>query len=265
MVRRFLLAVLLFATAFRAGASDYTDIWFNPSEQSTAGGGWGVNVVQSDSFLFLTFFIYGPDNKPTWYVAGLTGDANGNFNGQLYATTGTYFGAPWNPNDGAGSAPVGTASFQPTSAYTANLAYSITGGPSVVKAIQRQALTSIALGGSYDGSQAGSYSNTSCNDSYAYQDRFALGVTHVTGSSLTLTFNYESGTTCTLSGSLQQFGQLYQIQNASYACATGLSTSATVSEIKATAFGIEGSFSAPNVGGGCREDATFSAVFLPPT
>jgi hypothetical protein len=72
MMRRFLLAVLLCATVFRAGASDYTDIWFNPSEQSTAGGGWGVNVVQSDAFLFLTFFVYGPDNKPTWYVAGLT-------------------------------------------------------------------------------------------------------------------------------------------------------------------------------------------------
>ena len=100
---------------FRAGASDYTDIWFNPSEQSTGGGGWGVNVVQSDAFLFLTFFIYGPDNKPTWYVAGLTRDANGNFNGPLYATTGTYFGAPWNPADGAGSAQVGTASFNPTS------------------------------------------------------------------------------------------------------------------------------------------------------
>jgi hypothetical protein len=268
MVRRFLLAVLLFATAFRAAATDYTDIWFNPSEQSTGGGGWGVNVVQSDSFLFLTFFIYGPDNKPIWYVAGLTGDANGNFNGPLYATTGTYFAAPWNPNDGMGSAQVGTASFQPTSPYMANLAYSITGGPSVVKAIQRQTLTSIALGGSYDGSQAGAYSNSNCNGSGAYTDRFRLGVTQVAGSSLTFTFNYESGITCTLSGSLQQFGQLYFIPSASYVCAGGgnssLSTSATVSEIKATNFGIEGSFSAPDVAGGCREDATFSAVFLPP-
>ncbi len=264
-MRRLILAVFLLAAAFGARAADYTDIWFKPSEQSTAGGGWGVNVVQSESFMFVTFFIYGPDNKPTWYAAGLTADANGNFNGPLYATTGTYFAAPWNPNDGAGSAQVGTASFQPTSAYAATLAYSITGGPSVVKAIERQALTSIALGGSYDGTQAGSYSNTSCNDSYSYQDRFALGVTHVTGTTLTFTFDYESGTTCTLSGSLQQFGQLYQIPNASYACVDGLSTAATVSEIKATAFGIEGSFSAPDVGGGCREDATFSAVFLPPS
>ena len=84
------------------------------------------------------------------------------------------------------------------------------------------------------------------------------------GSSLTFTFIYESGMTCTLSGSLQQLGQLYSVPNATYACSTGLSTSASMSEIKATNFGIEGSFSAPDVGGGCREGATFSAVFLPP-
>jgi hypothetical protein len=47
-------------------------------------------------------------------------------------------------------------------------------------------------------------------------------------------------------------------------CSDGLSTAAAVDEIKATTFGIEGSFSAPDVGGGCREDASFSAVFLPP-
>jgi hypothetical protein len=261
-MRRLLLAVLLFAAAFRVGASDYTDIWFNPSEQSTAGGGWGVNVVQSDAFMFLTFFIYGPDNKPTWYVAGLTRDANGNFNGPLYATTGTYFGAPWNPADGAGSAQVGSASFQPTDPYTANLSYSFTAGPMVVKSIQRQSLTSIPLGGSYSGTQAGSYSN--CNNSFAYTDRFGLGVSQPTASTLTFTFAYtDSGLSCTLSGTFEQRGQLFRIPAASYTCSDGLSTTATVSEIKATNFGIEASIAAAN-NAGCREDATFSAVFLPP-
>ena len=66
------------------------------------------------------------------------------------------------------------------------------------------------------------------------------------------------------SGTFQQLGQLYRIPTASYACSDGLSTTAAVEEIKATTFGIEGRFSAPSVGGGCREDATFSAVFLPP-
>lgn len=262
-MRNFFLALLLLAAGLDAHAADYTDIWYNPAEQSTGGGGWGVNVVQSNSFLFLTFFIYGPDNKPTWYVAGLTEDANGNFNGQLFATTGTYFAAPWNPADGAGSALVGTASFSPTSAYTANLAYALFSGPAVVKAIRRQTLTSIGLGGSYSGTQQGSYSN--CSSSGSYTDRFNLGVTHITGTTLTFTFNYSpSGLTCTLSGSLQQFGQLYLVPAATYACSDGLSTAATVSEIKATNFGIEGRISAPDVGFGCREDATFSAVFLPP-
>ncbi|HEX4522343.1 MAG TPA: hypothetical protein VH704_02390 [Casimicrobiaceae bacterium] len=261
-MRRICLAVLLLAAAFRALATDYTDIWFNPSEQSTAGGGWGVNAVQSDAFLFLTFFIYGPDNKPTWYVAGLTQDANGNFNGQLYATTGTYFGAPWNPADGAGSAQVGTASFAPTSAYTANLTYSFTGGVTVVKAIQRQALTSIPLGGSYSGTQAGSYSN--CNNGFAYTDRFRLGVAQPTASTLTFSFAYsDSGLSCTLSGTVEQHGQLFRIPSASYTCSDGLSTTAAVDEIKATNFGIEARITAPN-NAGCREDATFSAVFLPP-
>lgn len=264
-MRRLILAFFLLAAAFCTRASDYTDLWFNPSEQSTGGGGWGVNIVQSDSFLFVTFFIYGPDNKPTWYAAALSADAQGNFSGPLYATTGTYFGVPWNPADGAASAQVGMASFQPTGPYTGNLAYSIAGGPSVVKAIQRQALTSIALGGSYSGTEAGSYSNSGCNSAFAYTDRFNLGVTHVTGSSLALTFNYsDSGMTCTLSGALQQFGQLYTVPAATFQCSTGLSTSATLSEVKATAFGIEGTFSAADVGGGCRQDATFSAVFLPP-
>jgi hypothetical protein len=256
-VRRFLLAVLLYGTAFGAVATDYTDIWFKPSES-----GWGVNVVQSDAFLFLSFFIYGADNKPTWYVASLTRDANGNFNGPLYATTGTYYAAPWNPADAAGGAQVGTASFDPTSAYTANLTYTLNAGPIVVKAIERQALTSIPLGGSYSGTQAGSYS--ACAGSFAYTDRFDLGVSQPTASTLTFSFAYrDSGLNCTLSGTFEQRGQLFRIPTATYQCSDGLSTTATVSEIKATNFGIEASFTAPN-NIGCREDATFSAVFLPP-
>ena len=66
----------LLTAAFRVGAIDYTDLYYVPGEE-----GWGVNVVQSDDFLFLTFFIYGPDNKPTWYTAQLTLDASGNYNG----------------------------------------------------------------------------------------------------------------------------------------------------------------------------------------
>jgi ribokinase len=120
MLKRFLLCAFLLAAAFRVGAVDYTDLYYVPGEE-----GWGANVVQSDDFLFVTFFIYGSDNKPTWYTAQLTLDAGGNYNGQLYATTGTYYAMPWKASDQTTVA-VGTASFQPTSAYTAKLIYVVT-------------------------------------------------------------------------------------------------------------------------------------------
>jgi hypothetical protein len=258
MFKRILLCLFLLAAASRAGAVDYTDLYYIPTED-----GWGANVVQSDSFLFLTFFIYGTDNKPTWYTAQLTLDASGNYNGKLYATTGTYYASPWKPVDKTATE-VGTASFQPTSAYTAKLIYVVTTPPAlaatVTKLIQRQTLTRITLGGSYIGAQSGVYSAcSSAANNTSYSDFFTLQVVQSTEGSVTFTFAYQ-GLTCTLSGALTQFGQLYTIPTTAYSCTDGLNTNASMTEIKATAQGIEGRFSSATVGGGCREDATFSAV-----
>jgi len=66
------MAAALLCLAPIARATDFTDIWFVPSES-----GWGVNIVQSDAFMFLTFFIYGSDKKPTWYTAQLTNNGSG--------------------------------------------------------------------------------------------------------------------------------------------------------------------------------------------
>ncbi len=259
MIKRLILCLFLLAAASRAGAVDYTDLYYVPGED-----GWGANVVQSDSFLFVTFFIYGPDqNKPTWYSAQLTLDASGNYNGKLYATTGTYYASPWKVSDST-NAEVGTASFQPTSAYTAKLIYIVTKpatlAATITKSIQRQSLTKIALGGTYIGAQSGSYSNcSSSSNNGSYSDFFNLQVDQTTSGVITFTFAYQS-LSCTLSGTLTQFGQLYTIPTTAYKCSDGLNTNASMSEIKATGLGIEGKFTSPTVGGGCREDATFSAV-----
>jgi len=256
MLKRLLLCLFLLVAALPAWATDYTDIWYNPTE-----AGWGANIVQSDDFMFVTFFIYGPDNKPTWYTAELTLDAGKNYTGKLYATTGTFYGAPWRTVD---RTEVGTAAFQPTSPSTGRLIYTVTTPPAlaatVTKAIQRQTLTRITLGGSYIGAQSGTYSG--CNNAATngpYTDNFSLEVVQSGGVNLTMTFSYQSFT-CTLSGTLTQFGQLYTIPTTTYACSDGLNTNASIGELKATNLGIEGHFSAPVVGGGCREDATFSAV-----
>jgi hypothetical protein len=263
-IRRAVSAALLGAcfVALPAHAViDYTDLWFVPAES-----GWGVNAVQSDNFMFLTFFIYGPDNKPTWYSADLQWNGVA-YTGGLYATQGTYYAVPWNTANNL-TTQVGTATFQPDAlnAYQATLTYTVNGIGTVVKSIERQTLTTIAIGGSYVGGQAGLYSN--CNssaDNSSYTDQYTLGVAQTTGGVGTFTFVYAgANATCTLSGPLEQHGQLYRIPGASYQCTGGLqfsANSATMYEIKATAQGIEGRFAAslPN---GCQENASFSAVLV---
>ena len=251
MLKRMLLAMLLFAAAGRAAATDYTDIWWIPAES-----GWGVNVVQSESFLFITFFIYGADGKPTWFAGNATLDGSGNYNGTLYATTGTYYVAPWMTGNQTTTG-TGTVSFQPTGPTTAKLVYTVNGVGTVTKAIQRQTLTTITVGGAYSGAQTGMYS--SCTQP-AYRDFFDLNVSQLNTGMVTFTFSYEEGLTCTFAGTLVQEGQLYSIPAATYQCSDGLKTNASVTEIKATAQGVEGRFTAPTVGGGCREDAQFSGV-----
>lgn len=256
MLKKLLLIFLLFAAATGARATDYTDLYFVALEP-----GSGYNVVQSDNFIFITFFIYGPDKTPTWYTAQLTLDSSGNFNGPLYATRGTFYGSPWSMMDSS-IVQVGTASFQPTSAYTAKLVYIVTSPPNmaatVTKLIQRQTLTVITLGGTYFGGQVGAYSGcSSAAHNGPYTDTFDLQVTQLTSGSVTFQFDYASGLSCTLSGTLVQYGQLYTVPTTTYACSDGLNTNAAMSEIKATSLGIEGRFAAPDVGGGCREDATF--------
>jgi hypothetical protein len=258
MLKRFLFAVLLFVAAGRAAAVDYTDIWYIPTES-----GWGVNVVQSDAFIFMTFFIYGPDNKPTWYVANVTQDSSGNFNGPLYSTTGTSFTLPWVPSQ-YGGAQVGTASFQPTGPSTARLVYTLTSGPILVpvtKMIQRQTLTAITLGSAhpYSGAQFSTF--TGCANNGSYRDFFDLQLTQFTDGTVTFAFLYPEYTnySCTFSGTLVQLGQLYSVTGATYQCTDGRNTTASMTEIKATAQGVEARFSA-SYGGSCREDARFSGV-----
>ena len=258
MLKRLLLALLLLSATIRVNAADYTDLWWNSAE-----GGWGVNLVQSDNFMFVTFFIYGPDGTPTWYTADLNWDGVSQYIGGLYLTNGSWFAAPWLPSNSA-IAQVGSASFRPSSfnVYQGTLTYTFfDSGITVVKSIERQSLTPITLAGAYVGGQSGSYSscaNSSRNGGYI--DRYDLTVTQPSNATATFQFNYTNGLTCTFSGLINQHGQLFEMPSASYQCSDGFNGTATVYEIKATSLGIEGRYFSSNAGGGCREAAQFSAV-----
>ena len=257
MLKRMLLAILLATWALGAAAADNTDIWYNPTEP-----GWGVNLVQSDNFIFATFFIYGQNGSPAWYTGQLTWDGTRMYTGALYATTGTWFATPWQTGN-LSVAQAGTASFEPSSlgAHRGTLAYTVNGVATVTKSIERQTLTAIVLGGSYTGGQSGTYSAcANAADNRTYTDRYDLEVTQFASGNATFQFTYSANLTCTLSGTLEQHGLQYRIPTATYRCSDGVNTAATMSEIKATAQGIEGRMSAVSAAGACREDAAFTAV-----
>lgn len=253
-LRVFLFAALLSVGIVRpAAAVDYTDLWVSKSEL-----GWGVNFVQSDSFMFATFFIYGPDQQPTWYSGELTLTVTGAWTGPLYLSTGSYFGSPW--SDAQKSiTPVGTVTFTPSSSFAGTLTYNV-GSVNVAKVISRLTLTTIALGGSYSGALISIFN--SCNDSSqngSVRSFYDLSVTQVAAtSSVQLDFQL-SGGTCRMGGTYIQDGQLYRVPNGSYTCGMSFATSVQMSQIKQTAQGIEGQWVAP-VGAGCIETGYFSAV-----
>lgn len=64
---------------------NFTDLWWDPAES-----GWGLNIVQHASgVIFATWFVYGSDGSPVWYVASDVRTRNGSsFQGSVYRTTG---------------------------------------------------------------------------------------------------------------------------------------------------------------------------------
>lgn len=54
----------LFGGSAVSGATDYTDLWFNPLE-----AGWGLGVTHRAGGMFLTWFVYDDAGAPTWLFA----------------------------------------------------------------------------------------------------------------------------------------------------------------------------------------------------
>jgi len=263
MIARILFSIALLLAAASVNAKvDWTDIWFNAAEP-----GWGVNLVQSDAFMFATFFVYDSKGLPTWYTAQMTWDGTRlAFVGPLYATTGTGLALPWQPGNLSATA-VGTASFTPTQggisvSYRGTLTYSFNATSlTVSKSIERQTLTSFDLGGLFTGGQYGEYYDcTTSTSNQTYTDSFTLEVTQVAVNGISMSFEYQSGLACTLSGTAEQHGSLHRINGAAYKCSDGLDTTAFVYDIETTSLGIQGRIYAPSVGRGCKEAAKFSSV-----
>jgi hypothetical protein len=113
------LASTAYSTSF---STDQSDLYYIVAES-----GWGIQLVQRGSVIFGTMFVYGPSNTPTWYVATMQFAGNFTWTGDLYATTGPYFGTvPFNPANVVATK-VGTMTWTPTSVTTGTLTYDVNG------------------------------------------------------------------------------------------------------------------------------------------
>jgi hypothetical protein len=250
-------------TANGGATTSYTDVYYVPAES-----GWGVFVVQSNTFQFLAFFIYDATNKPVWYTAQLTDDGTGTYSGPLYATTGSGFAQPWNPAQLTVNQ-VGTAKFAPINIYSATLTYTVNGIGTVVKTVQRQTLTPQNLAGTYSGSLSGSVSGCTnpASNVASFNARFNLTVTQVDDTAATFVFTVTAynespvNAVCTLTGPITQGGLLYQMPVASYSCPLSSANQAIINNFRVSGQGIEGRWHADD-GGGCTESVHFSAVDL---
>jgi hypothetical protein len=212
------MAALLFANVHAPAmasnvSSEITDMWWNPAES-----GWGINVVLQGDVAFATFFLYDTAHNPVWYTAQLTKQSNAFvWSGGLYATSGPWFGGPFNPAS-VSVRTAGSARFESLSLRTAVFSYTVD-GVAVTKTIERQTWTNE----NYSGNYAGGYSirASGCNPTSFNGVTEVGGALNVTQNGLSVTMASASNLgTCTFSGTYSQIGKLGSVAG-NYACSSG--------------------------------------------
>jgi hypothetical protein len=111
----------------------YQDLWWNPNES-----GWGLNIVHQGNILFITWFTYDTDGKPTWFVGSdIEKTGNATYSGTLYKVFGPPMTAsPWDPSK-VTRMPVGNATLTFRDDDNGTFAYTVS-GVSGSKAITRE-------------------------------------------------------------------------------------------------------------------------------
>jgi hypothetical protein len=201
------------ATAF---STDASDLWWNPNES-----GWGMQVVQTASTIFVTMFVYDQNSNPIWYSSTGVWQDNYVWTGDLYQTSGPWFGtAPFDPG-AVTRTKVGTLTFAASSSVIqATVTYSVN-GVVVTKAIQRQTLTNDNFGGTYQGMFKQVVTCADATKNGTFDVPAVLTIAHSGGAAFTLVATEQSGT-CTYTGGYAQYGRMGQVlTRATYSCTDG--------------------------------------------
>jgi hypothetical protein len=251
-----LAAISLFASPVYATSftTDQSDLWYILAES-----GWGIQLVHRGSVIFGTMFVYGPSTASTWYVATMQYAGNLTWTGDLYATTGPWFGTePFNPANVIATK-VGTMTWAPTSVTTGTLIYDVN-GVTVVKNVIRQTLVFDDFSGHYGG---GIHQTTTDCANPAFNGTLEnIGVLNITqsGAAITLQSLPATGGSCSFPGTLTQFGQM-GVVDGSYACTDGTSGTFHAFEMQVNYTGLTGRFRASaSLPAGCQSTGWFGGL-----
>jgi len=245
-MKRLFAAALLAAIPFLASATTYstdvTDLWSISSES-----GWGVNFIQQDDTLFATLFVYGTDGKPAWYVAPqMAPPASGSltFTGDLYATTGPWFGGAFDPAS-VGVRKVGTATFTLDSVTEGTFTYGVD-GVSVTKHVVRQLWRYDLISGTYVGALSGTASGCGQGlDGYS-ETPITVVIAQDAANNVALSESAAGGSTCNYTGTYSQAGRMGRILG------SGGCGDIDAGEVQTTIAGITLRLVASRSGSSCR-------------
>jgi hypothetical protein len=202
------------ASAQAAFSTDASDLWWNPAES-----GWGMQIVEEGDASFATLFVYDAGGVPTFYSATLTLALSQAWTGDLYRTTGPYFGAASFDPAQVQLRKAGALSFTRTSSDAGVLQYTVD-GIAVSKNVVRQLLRY----DDYSGSYVATVNLVATHCASFPPDRpptgaFAITIVQ-TGTAMTLSGAFLHPSACTYTGSYAQAGHVGTL-GASFACADG--------------------------------------------
>lgn len=233
-------------------STDQSDLWWNPSES-----GWGMQLVQQDSLIFATLFIYGLDGRPTWVVAQIDSVGGLTWSGPLFVTSGPWFGGNFNPN-GVGVRQAGTMTFTAQNTAFGIVTYSID-GVTVTKQVQRQLLRYDNYNGSFvtavNLTQSGCFLPT--NNGF-FNGAMVINISQA-GTSMAMTWIFPAGQTCVYNGAYRQAGRIGQFDG-SYSCSTGEVGSMSFIEMTNRLGMMSGRISGQSSNTGCQYTGRFTGL-----
>ena len=228
------LAAFVTSLALSAQAAtittDFSDLWFNTNEE-----GWGVNIIQQNNILFITFFVYASNGQPVWYVGpataytSTTSDGIVSFAGPLYTTTGPYFGAATFNESQVIPRQVGTVAFSAAEISGGAVSYSVD-GVTVTKTVRRQTWRAENIGGNYIGGIAGTYQGCGPSRNGNFEGSVTLTVGHDGGSTVSMRED-GAGYFCNYNGAYTQEGRMGRIQGTA-TCSDGNNQSFIATEVQ---------------------------------